>query len=149
MIEARKELRKKAGGKETDGKAKGKTKGKTRDRARTEAGNGKEEAQGEAGAERLQTAAAGRVGLDSKEIAKALVDKALEGHIGSFRLLLKLTEPKVLRNRPVKRRKPTMAMLLAADPPWPEDRPPEYGDNDMDGVPAYRSGQWWGGGSAR
>ena len=58
--------------------------------------------EGEADEERLQTVVAGRVSLNAVKIAKMLVAKAMEGHIGSIRMLLKLCEPRVLRNRPVK-----------------------------------------------
>ena len=74
--------------------------------------------EGEADEERLQTVVAGRVSLNAVKIAKMLVAKAMEGHIGSIRMLLKLCEPRVLRNRPVKRRKPTLAMQLAVEEQW-------------------------------
>jgi hypothetical protein len=75
------------------------------------------------GAERLQWAADKQVGKNSKILANLLMEKALEGNVGSTRVLVGLAE----RMKPGEKRKNWRAwekvMALASEPEWVD--PPE------------------------
>lgn len=71
------------------------------------------------GAERLREAADKQVGLNSDKLADLLTKKALEGDLASTKVLVGLAErkkPKPVRKR--KRRGPSLAERLAAEPEW-------------------------------
>jgi hypothetical protein len=59
------------------------------------------------------------VGRHSKELADLLTGKALKGDLASTRVLVGLAERKKPEPEPARKRSwPTMAMRLAAEPPW-------------------------------
>lgn len=80
-------------------------------------GRGKQAAEG--GAESLMRAADRQVKRNCKKLSQLLVDKAMEGNIGSARLLFMLAERKKPREKPVKKsRWASLAMKWAAEPKW-------------------------------
>ena len=71
------------------------------------------------GAERLRQAADKRVGRNSEKLADLLTEKALDGNLASAKVLLALTGAKKPIQEPVKKRRgPSLAELLAAEPEW-------------------------------
>jgi hypothetical protein len=87
--------------------------------------NGKKrERTGKDGAEQLRRAADKRVGRNSEKLADLLTVKALEGDLASTRVLVGLAGSKKPRaERAKKRRGPSLAERLVAEPEWRE--PPE------------------------
>jgi len=74
------------------------------------------------GAEQLRCAADLRVGRNSEKLADLLEKKALGGDMNSVRVLLALAASKKRDPEPVKKRKrPSLASRLAAEPAWPEE----------------------------
>ncbi|MFZ0394932.1 MAG: hypothetical protein WBE72_12270 [Terracidiphilus sp.] len=114
-----KKVRGKTGGSETGTKGSG---------ARGRTGKVKAAAHG---SERLKKAAARQVGRNCGKLTKLLMDKALEGNLDSVKLLVTLAEPKKGSEKPVKKRRgPSLAERIAAEPLWEgPDVPEEDGYN--------------------
>jgi hypothetical protein len=86
--------------------------------------SGKRERTSKDGAEQLKRAADKRVGRNSEKLADLLTEKALEGDLASARVLVGLAERKKPREKQVKKRRgPSLAERLVAEPEWKE--PPE------------------------
>jgi hypothetical protein len=74
------------------------------------------------GAEQLRCAADRRVGRISEKLADLLEKKALGGDVACAKALLALATSKKRDPKPVKKRKrPSLASRLAAEPAWPEE----------------------------
>jgi hypothetical protein len=75
------------------------------------------------GAERLRQAADRRVGRNSKKLADLLTEKALKGDLASTKVLVGLAERKKPSQEPAKKRRgPSLAEQLAAEPQWVEEQ---------------------------
>ena len=86
------------------------------------------------GAEWLRCAIDKLVGQECGRIAKALVEKTIAGNMTGARLLVELSGAKNPLNRPVKKRRgPTLAQQLAAEPQWTGPWPGE----EETGAPAF------------
>ncbi len=82
-------------------------------------GADKEESEGEEGVERLQSVTSELVKLNCGVLSEVLLERAKQGNLGSFRLLVALAERKKPREKPVKKaRGLTQAQRLTLDPPW-------------------------------
>ena len=75
------------------------------------------------GAERLRQAADKRVGRNSEKLADLLTEKALKGDLASTKTLVSLAAGKKPIPEPVKKRRgPSLAERLAAEPEWREEQ---------------------------
>jgi hypothetical protein len=100
-------------------KTKVKTGSTTKSRTRKSAIRKKEANQD--GAEQLRQEADKQVGLNSEKLADLLAQKALEGDLASTKMLLGLAENKKPRAKPGKKRRgPSLAEQLTAEPEWQE-----------------------------
>lgn len=100
-------------------KTKVKTGSTTKSRTRKPAIRKKEANQD--GAEQLRQEADKQVGLNSEKLADLLAQKALEGDLASTKMLLGLAENKKPRAKPGKKRRgPSLAEQLTAEPEWQE-----------------------------
>jgi hypothetical protein len=94
-----------------------KTGGTTKSRTVERASGGKTARKN--GAERLRQAADRRVGRNSEELADLLTKKALAGDLASTKVLVALAEQKKPSPEPKKKRRgPSRAEQLAAEPEW-------------------------------
>ena len=94
-------------------------------------GADKEDAEGEEGVERLQSVTSELVKLNCGVLSEVLLERAKEGNLGSFRLLVALAERKKPREKPVKKvRGLTLAQRLAAEPPWQDGMPGGIDEED-------------------
>jgi hypothetical protein len=81
-----------------------------------------EKTPGKDGAERMRQAADKRVGRISEKMADLLEKKALAGDLACARVLFGLAERKKPIQEPVKKRRgPSLAARLAAEPEWQEE----------------------------
>jgi hypothetical protein len=91
----------------------------------------KEETEGEEGIERLQSVTSDLVKLNCGVLSGVLLERAKEGNLGSFRLLVALAKRKKPREEPVKKaRGLTQAQQLALDPPYQDGMPGGIDDED-------------------
>jgi hypothetical protein len=87
-------------------------------------GADKEEADGEEGIERLQSVTSELVKLNCGVLSEVLLERAKEGNLGSFKLLVALAERKKPREKPVKKaRGLRQAQRLALEPQWQDGMP--------------------------
>ena len=84
------------------------------------------------GAERLRQAADKRVGRNSDKLADLLTEKALAGDLASAKVLVGLAERKKASLEPKKRRRgPSLAERLAAEPEWQGEEEEETVDSEQ------------------
>jgi hypothetical protein len=84
------------------------------------------------GGGKLRNAVDELVATESKKIAKALVDKTIEGNMTGAKLIVDLSGANNPQEKPKKRRGPTMAQSLAMDKLW---QPPRDDDGESDPHP--------------
>ena len=79
---------------------------------------------GESAIERLIDAVSKALAKDCEMLSRKLAERAIEGHVSAFRLLVMLAERKKPRVVPVKKpHRLTLAQMLAMEPQWKGDEP--------------------------